>query len=149
VAGCTAERTNLLRPPMTNASCPRVPDESLSAEVMQFLRAHIHSLEQLEILTLLRGEPARDWTAAEIYERLLSNERSIEGRLGLFAERGLVRVIDGGRYRYAPRDATVDSAIEATLQAYKQRRVVVIETIFRPEQDPAKSFADAFRFKQP
>jgi hypothetical protein len=136
---------------MTLASCESVSIEGLSTEVKQFLRAHIQSLEQLEILSLMRPEPAREWTAKAIYEAILSSQRSIEGRLQAFVERGLLSASGDApkSYRYAPRDAGLDRAVQLTLQAYKERRVMVTETIFRPDQDPAQTFADAFRFKQP
>jgi hypothetical protein len=124
---------------------------SLSNDAREFLRAHIQSLEQLEILAILRSDPEREWTAAAIYERILSSERSIAGRLSQFVDSGLVSTSDSSppAFRYAPRDPVLDRGAEATLQAYRDRRVLVIETIFRPESDPAQSFSDAFRFKQP
>jgi hypothetical protein len=136
---------------MTLGSCYIVSVEGLSTEVKLFLRDHIQSLEQLEILALMRPQPDREWTAKAIYEAILSNERSIEGRLQTFVEKGLLAAVGdvSKSYRYAPRDEHMDQAVQGTLQAYRERRVMVIETIFRPEQDPAQSFADAFRFKQP
>jgi hypothetical protein len=135
---------------MTLASCGRV-SIGLSTEVKQFLRTYIQSLEQLEILSLMRPEPEREWTAKMIYEAILSSERSIENRLQVFVENGLLSAAGDApkSYRYAPRDGALDHAVHATLQAYKERRVMVTETIFRPDQDPAQTFADAFRFKQP
>ena len=125
--------------------------EGLSTEVKQFLRAHIQSLEQLEILALMRPEPERAWTARSVFDNILSNERSIERRLRAFTETGLLTTIAEApqAYRYAPRSMELDRIVAETLQAYKLRRVMVTETIFRPEQDPAQTFADAFRFKQP
>jgi hypothetical protein len=137
---------------MTLASCWVVSVEGLSTEVKQFLRDHIQSIEQLEILALMRPQPEREWTAKAIYEAILSNERSIESRLQIFVEKGLLAAAVGDvakSYRYAPRGEQLDQMVQGTLQAYRERRVMVIETIFRPEQDPAQSFADAFRFKQP
>ena len=125
--------------------------QGLSTEVKQFLRTHIQSLEQLEILALMRPEPDRAWTAKSVFDIILSSERSIERRLRAFTEMGLLATIAEApqAYRYAPRTAELDSIVAETLQAYKLRRVMVTETIFRPEQDPAQTFADAFRFKQP
>ena len=126
-------------------------EPSLSNEARQFLRAHIQSLEQLEILAMMRAAPDCEWTATTIYEKILSNEKSIGARLEQFVVSGLIAVSSTfpPTFRYAPKDAALDHAAEATLQAYRERRVLVIETIFRPESDPAQSFSDAFRFKQP
>ena len=128
-----------------------MPDEDLPAEAKQFIRTYIQSLEQMEILALMRAERERSWTAPSVYEVILSNERSVAARLANFVERGLlVETGDNPKtYRYMPRTTELDQAVGATLQAYKDRRVLVTETIFRPDHDPAKSFADAFRFKQP
>ena len=135
---------------MTSVSCPPVADADLPTEAKQFLRAHIQSLEQLEILAAMRGQRDRDWTAQAIYETILSNEKSIAARLLQFEAAGLVLSKQGSvpTYRYQPRDAGLEAAADATLRAYRERRVLVIETIFRPDADPAKSFAEAFRFKQ-
>jgi hypothetical protein len=136
---------------MTFVSSTSVADADLSAEIKQFLRTHIQSLEQLEILSAMRAQRDREWTAAAIYEVILSNEKSIGARLAQFEGSGLI-VSTGGTppaYRYEPRTAELEAGAQATIQAYRDRRVLVTETIFRPDFDPAKSFADAFRFKQP
>jgi hypothetical protein len=136
---------------MTLASCKHVSDLGLPDEAKTFLRTYIQSLEQMEILALLAGTPERAFTGAAIYEAILSNERSILARLNQFVAQGLVVTTPepAQTFRYAPRSADLDQAARATLSAYKDRRVLVIETIFRPETDAAKTFADAFRFKQP
>jgi hypothetical protein len=136
---------------MTFVSSSAVSDAELSSEAKQFLRSYIQSLEQLEILSLLRTHRDREWTAAAIYEVILSNERSIGDRLAQFAASGLL-VASGTApisYRYEPADPQTETGARETLQAYRDRRVLVTETIFRPDADPAKSFADAFRFKHP
>ena len=141
---------SLLRFIITFVSCPAVADADLPTEAKQFLRAHIQSLEQLEILAAMRSQRDREWSAQAIYETILSNEKSIDTRLRQFEGAGLI-VSNGGTvpaYRYQPRDPSLETAVDATLRAYRERRVLVIETIFRPDADPAKSFADAFRFKQ-
>jgi hypothetical protein len=134
---------------MTFVSCREVSDMELPAEAKQFLRAHIQSLEQLEILALMRAQREREWSATAIYEAILSNEKSIGARLAQFANHGLVvgSATEPVTYRYWPRSPELDIAVQITLQAYRDRRVLVAETIFRPDSDPAKSFADAFRFK--
>jgi hypothetical protein len=126
-----------------------VSDGDLPAEALQFLRAHIQSLEQLEILAVMRAQSDREWSPTAIYETILSNERSIAARLAQFVSNGLVVIsaTEPFTYRYWPRTPELDAAVRTTLQAYRERRVLVTETIFRPDSDPARSFANAFRFK--
>jgi hypothetical protein len=130
---------------------PQVSDADLPTEAKQFLRTHIQSLEQLEILSLMVAHRDREWTARAIYEAILSNEKSIGARLVHFEISGLVvcSASTPAAYRYEPRTPELEAGARATLQAFRDRRVLVTETIFRPDSDPAKSFADAFRFKQP
>jgi hypothetical protein len=52
-----------------------------------------------------------------------------------------------GRFRFQPRTPELTSAVSGTLEAYRVRSVLVIETIFKPPTDAAQRFADAFRFK--
>jgi hypothetical protein len=136
---------------MTFVSSSPVAEADLPSDAKQFLRTHIQSLEQLEILAVMRARRDREWSAAAIYEVILSNEKSIEGRLSQFVSIGLVVATEADRpaYRYEPREAGLDAAVQSTLQAYRDRRVLVIETIFRTDSDAAKTFADAFRFKKP
>ena len=122
--------------------------EGLSAAVKGFIREHIQSVEQIEILALVLSAPGREWTARAIDQSLRSSEQSIARRLANFAGGGLL--VESGdaekTYRYKPRDAALEAAAAETVHAYKARPVLVIETIFKPE-DPAQSFADAFRIR--
>ena len=125
-------------------------DEGLTNEVKQFLRTYIQSIEQLEILAQIKSDPSRAWTTHAIYERILTNERSIAARLTQFATSGLIAPsgVVPGAFVYAVTDEAINRTVDETLQAYKDRRVLMIETIFRPQNDPAQTFANAFRFKR-
>ena len=91
----------------------------------------------------------QDWTAEQVFDVIRSNSASIEGRLRQFASGGLVaEVAPGtGRFRLAPKTPELASALKETLDCYRVRSVLVIETIFKPPPDAAQRFADAFRFK--
>ena len=120
----------------------------LPPAVKSFIREHIQSVEQIEILSLMRTTPARDWTASSLDQTLRSSEQSIARRLADFTRAGLLVESDHAAkmFRYQPRDAALDAAAAETLQAYRTRPVLVIETIFKPD-DPGQSFADAFRIR--
>jgi hypothetical protein len=125
-----------------------MPIEGLSPAVKGFIRGHIQSVEQIEILSVMRKEPHREWTAHAIDQVLRSSERSIAERLAGFARAGLL--VESGdaekTYRCEPRDPALEAAAAETVEAYRARPVLVIETIFKPD-DPAQSFADAFRLR--
>lgn len=122
--------------------------EALPADVDAFIGEHIHSVEQLEVLLLLRRGRSGSWTPDQIARELRIDPGSAGRRLeDLSARRLVVKGEPADCYRYAPTDASLDGRVEKLAQAYAERRVSVITRIFTTP-DPAKSFADAFRIKE-
>jgi hypothetical protein len=124
-------------------------DETLPTSVQQFLSKYIRSLEQLEVLLLLRNSPGRTWTSVEVYEVVRSSRSSVAERLENFVRLGFL-VKEGGppsTFRYAPTD-TLAAAADEIAGAYQRWRVRVIEAIFTPIEDPAQRFADAFKVRK-
>lgn len=123
--------------------------DTLPTSVQQFLSKYIRSLEQLEVLLLLRNSPNRSWTSAEVYEVVRSSRSSIEERLESLAQLGFFAKEDGplARFRYGPA-GDLGAAIDETAAAYQKWRVRVIEVIFTPAVDPAQRFADAFKVRK-
>ena len=123
--------------------------EDLSAAVMGFLRDHIQSVAQLEILALVQTSPDREWTAREIDAALSSNEKAVAHWLAHFARDGLLAEESRGKdpvYRYQPRSEAQRSAAVECVQAFRTKPVLVIETIFKQDR-LAQSFANAFRIR--
>lgn len=124
--------------------------DALPAPVRQLLSRHIQSVEQLEVLLLLRSQPERAWTAAEVYDIIRSSQSSIAARLQAFASEGFLLAEKGpsATFRFAPKDENIRTAVDQTATAYETWRVRVIEAIFTPEVDPVQSFADAFKLRK-
>lgn len=128
-------------------------DQKIAPDIRSFLRKHIRTVEQLEILLLLRQEKHREWTAPEVFAKVRSSEQSVALRLAQFAEDGLLVTNNTVpvTYRYAPRSPSLDDVIARTGEAFQTRRVQVLETIFGGDEqtiiDPVQSFADAFRIR--
>ena len=118
----------------------------ISDPVRQFIARHIVSIEQLEILLLLREQRARAWSPAEVNDRIQSSLPSVSDRLADLVHRGLLRR-DDDRFRYdAPADQ--DVIIAELAGEYRDRRYTVIDLIFSKGSDKLKVFADAFRVKK-
>ena len=118
----------------------------ISDPVRQFIARHIVSIEQLEILLLLREQRARAWSPAEVNDRIQSSLPSVSDRLEDLVRRGLLRR-DDDRFRYdAPADQ--DAIIAELAAEYRDRRYTVIDLIFSKGSDKLKVFADAFRVKK-
>ena len=124
--------------------------DALPAPVKQLLSRHIQSVEQLEVLLLLRSQPQRAWTAVQVFDVIRSSESSIAARLQAFTAHGFLVEEKGPppAFRFAPKDQSVRAAVDQTAAAYQTWRVRVIEAIFAPEADPVQSFADAFKLRK-
>ena len=114
--------------------------------VGQFIREHITSVEQLETLLLLRSDPGRAWSAAELGASLRTLPDSVSLRLADLGAHGLAER-EGEGWRFGP---TADGRLVDDLAAcWKSRRVAVIAMIFaEPADDPVRDFADAFRLRK-
>lgn len=124
--------------------------EQLPPAVSQLLARYIRSVEQLEVLLLLHGQPHRSWSAADAYAVIRSSEGSIASRLDTFTKEGFLAQEKGPppTYRYAPQTTDLRSAVDETAAAYKTWRIRVVEAIFAPPSDPVQSFADAFKLRK-
>lgn len=125
-----------------------MPDE-ISREVDQFIRDHISSVEQLEVLLLLAEHPQQEWGAAQVAQKLYRQPESVAAHLGALHRANLLSKTEGTpfTYRYATTSGTTDSTVRGLEKAYRERKDTVIRLIFSRPPDAVRSFADAFRFR--
>jgi hypothetical protein len=121
-----------------------VPESSLPPEVERFIARFIDSIEQLEILLLLRRR-REAWTDAGVARELRIDVHSAARRLGELAAHQLVTVHDKS-YSYTLA-GELDRDVDALARCYAERRVSVITFVFSQPTDRLKSFANAFRIK--
>lgn len=105
-------------------------------------------MEQLEILLLLSSQPERDWSPEAVFTTIQSSQASVAQRLQEFLEKGFLTQTDPPLVRYAPKNQALAAAARALAVAYKQKRVKVIELIYRKPVDDVQSFADAFKLRK-
>lgn len=123
----------------------------LPEEVVQLVREHILSLEQLEILLLLRARAGQEVTPELVRDEVRTSESSAETRLADLARRGFLKVRNAtGQtlYSYQPRDAALARAVDLLERAYAERRYTVIDLIFSKPIDNLRVYAGAFRFRK-
>ena len=118
-------------------------------DVRQFLIHHIGSVDQLEVLLLLKGSPQREWDAASVAQALYTQERAAATRLDELRKLGLVAGLEGtpARYVYAP-TPELDRLVGRLADVYAKRRVTVIGIIYSKPSDQVQAFADAFRIRR-
>lgn len=118
----------------------------LNAEVRAFIHTHIHSVEQLEVLLLLRRERSRLFTGDEVARELRVHPTSAARWLEDLAGRRFA-LGDGERFQFHPEGLTAERDVNALAAAYADARVAVIQLIFSKPSDALRTFADAFKFK--
>ncbi|HEY8430978.1 MAG TPA: winged helix-turn-helix domain-containing protein [Sandaracinaceae bacterium] len=119
-------------------------------DARRLLASRINSVEQLEILLLLRRDPARSWTPSALAEELRSSEPSVAKRLADLRRGGLVEVVPSSpeAYRYAPAAAWLSAAVDSLAQLYAESPYRVIDLIFAKPIDNLRVYADAFRYRK-
>jgi hypothetical protein len=127
-----------------------VASPDISNEVQAFIKEHVRSIEQLEVLLLLHRDPARRWTAGELSNTLYISSEAAAHRLEDFCARGFCTrdASDPQRYFYNPQLTRYDTVIRDLRSEYEQRRVRVINLIFSNPIDQLRSFSDAFKFRK-
>jgi DNA-binding MarR family transcriptional regulator len=122
----------------------------ISDSLQQFILNHINSVEQLEILLMLAGDPSAARTPEEIARMLFTQPQSVATRLDELAAAGLVCLKkDAERenaYVYMPRRPELAAAVAELTNEYPKYRVSIINLIFSKPIDRIRTFADAFRF---
>lgn len=119
----------------------------MPAPVKRFIAGHIESVEQLEVLLLLRGANDKTWTADEVARALVIRRESAQHWLGDLHSRGLLLKIDEG-HRYDVPERETEQAIDQLAESYANYRVAVIGLIFSKPSARVTVFADAFRIRR-
>jgi hypothetical protein len=120
----------------------------LPEDVHRFLHQNVDSVEQLEVLLLLRRTPERAWTSDEVATAVYSHPTSVVRRLAMLLGQGLLRERDSGSYQYAPRTAELHDTVTRLDHLYHERRVAVITLIASKPIENVRAFSDAFRIRR-
>ena len=121
-------------------------DESLPAEVREFLARHIDSIAQLEALLLLRSAPDTAWNAQGTAERLYIDEKEAWETLVHLATQGFLTQ-DAGGYKFAPQSEEMSRTVGLLADHYK-RQLIPITNLVHTKPRRIRQFADAFKLKR-
>ena len=125
-------------------------NDAIPTQVRQFLGQYIKSVEQLEILLLLSGNPHKWWTATGVYEVIKSSVQSVQDRLNEMVARGILRkeAENEVRFQFKPTNDAVWNITSELRDAYKERSVKVVQAIYSKPPDAVQEFARAFRVRK-
>jgi len=112
----------------------RMTDEpGVPAAVRDFVLEQIFSIEQLEVLLLLRRNAGTGTTPLEVSRELKTSSFSAERRLADLRERGLARSIESAAdptFVYSPQSPLLAGLVNALAVAYAERPHSIIRLIF-------------------
>ncbi|CAN7471179.1 hypothetical protein LJR219_003177 [Phenylobacterium sp. LjRoot219] len=111
---------------------------AIDSDIIGFVRKHVRSVWALELLLLLRRDPARRWSTAELVRELRASTSLVEDNLRRFEASGLVAREDK-HARYAPASPVLEAFCVRLEAAYRKRPVRVINLISQPAEPPAES----------
>jgi hypothetical protein len=119
------------RAPLALATfCLRIPmaHNDIPKNVRRLIVRQIESVQQVEILALLRADRERVWAPDEVSRRLHINSAACDAWLRGFAAANLVDRIGDG-YQHAARGPSVRAADEL-VDCFARRRLAVIDAIY-------------------
>ena len=117
----------------------------ISEKIKQFIFEQIDSVEQLEVLLLLRSHKSSSWNIDQIAQELRSSPNSVSNRIKSLSNIGLVELESGSQAHFVYKETNPE--FEAILQElgelYKSRKQTILELIFSPLKR-GRHFANAF-----
>ena len=116
-------------------------------DVQAFIREHLSSVAQLEILLLLHGNQPEPFTVDRIAEALRIDPTWAASEIQGLRVRGLFEEVGQQTFCYAPTNARLDQAVDGLAKAFGSHRVSVITMIFSTPSDKVGGFADAFKLR--
>jgi DNA-binding MarR family transcriptional regulator len=125
-----------------------MPDAELSPDLQRFIARHIQSVEKLELLLLFFREPTRTWHTSEIVQQIQSSAGPVSKKLDEMVASGFVAREKDGKYRFVEKLPTTQTQVAALDQAYRQRRIKIIEAIFSKSTEELRAFSDAFKLRK-
>lgn len=120
----------------------------LSQKLERFLRTSIRSVWELELLLLLRKEPSRTWSAAELIRQLRASGLVINDALAELQRADIVAVEETGRFSYRPANAELAAVVDELAEAYANVPTSIMDVIWSTPRSNIEIFADAFRLRK-
>jgi hypothetical protein len=124
----------------------RMPDTDAStgipAPIKRFIRQHIPSLHQLEILLWVATPPLRTWRADTIALQLYLPLELVEERLADLVRGGLLQADESGAPTGYMADPTHIALIAQLATYYRQHRMSLTTFLFTQPSDVVHSVAD-------
>ena len=96
----------------------------------------------------MNSNRAKAWTVAEVLHEIQRSKESVSYCLRKFQNDGFLVSNDAGIFRFSPTVEGLADLAEELAKTYRERRVAVVEMIYKRPLDPIQDFAGAVRFRK-
>ena len=120
----------------------------LSEELQTFIRTHLRSVWELELLLLVSRDRGRAWSADELNRELRGSLGLISQILSKLEQAGLVGRTPDDRYCYQPRSPEVEGIVRQLEETYAARPLAIVRAILAAPNEKIQTLADAFKVKK-
>jgi len=120
-------------------------------ELRRFVLTSIPSVPFLEALLILRANPAQQWHADTLAQRLYVRERTAQALLDDLCRAGMAAPCSPPHahcYEYHPSSPQLGERIDALADLYARHLVEVTHLIHSSLDRKAQQFADAFKLRK-
>jgi Mn-dependent DtxR family transcriptional regulator len=121
-------------------------EETVSADVGEFILRHIDTVAQLEALLLLWRERGIEWGADAIARRLYISEKSAVEALARLCKSGLIKQ-SRGAYLYEGDSEELRSQLDRVASTYS-RHLIQVTQLIHTKPSRIREFANAFKFRK-
>jgi len=125
-----------------------VTQHDLPADLRRFILTSIPSVPYLEAVLLLRGDPAHEWSAADVARRLYLPEQRAAELLQQLSSAGIAVAGATGGCQYRPATPELGEMLDRAAAQYAADLVGVSGLIHSTVDKKARQFADAFRWRK-
>ena len=125
------------------------PAFRIPRDVSLFLREHVRSITQLDLLLMLHAAPGRRFSAAEVSRELRVPERPVLGQLLDFSRAGVLVAddVDPPTWRFDP-DGPHAAVVSSLAEIVSRRKRAVHDLILSEPNSDVQLFSDAFRLRR-
>lgn len=119
-------------------------------EVRRFLQTTAVTIPHIEMMLLLRREPAMAWAARDVARRIYLQESKAEELLAQIAAIGIVERSGAEvvSYYYRPSSPELAALMEMLESVYSKHLLAVTKLVHAARDEGAEQFARAFRFRR-
>jgi hypothetical protein len=116
-------------------------------DVLAFIQAKLRSVWAVELLSLLKNHPEKEWPPEALVRELRSSEVVVSEALGNLRRERFIAEAGGGTVRYAPATDELNQMGHAVVKLFAAKPVSVVKAVLDAPNEKLRIFSEAFKLK--